>query len=37
MPIGPALFQATLTAALYPALSVLLIRAHRTIADPERV
>ncbi len=37
MPIAPALFQATLTAALYPALSVLLIRAHRTIADPERV
>ena len=36
MPTGPALFQATLTAALYPALSVLLIHAHRTIADPER-
>ena len=36
MPPGPALFQATLTAALYPALSVLLIRAHRTIANPER-
>ena len=36
MPAGPALFQATLTAALYPALSVLLIHAHRTIANPER-
>ena len=37
MPIGPALFQATLTGALYPALAILLIRAHRTIANPERV
>ncbi len=37
MPFGPAAFQATLTAALYPALSMLLIRAHRTIANPERV
>jgi rod shape-determining protein MreD len=36
MPAGPALFQATLTAALYPALAILLIRAHRTIANPER-
>jgi rod shape-determining protein MreD len=37
MPPGPALFQATLTSALYPALAILLARAHRTIADPERV
>jgi rod shape-determining protein MreD len=37
MPPGPALFQAVLTAALYPALAMLLIGAHRTIADPERV
>ena len=37
MPVGPALFQATLTGALYPALAVVLIRAHRTIANPERV
>ena len=37
MPVGPALFQATLTGAIYPALAVLLIQAHRTIADPERV
>jgi len=37
LPVGAALFQAVLTAALYPALAVLFIRAHRTIADPERV
>ncbi len=36
LPVGPALFQAVLTAALYPALAVLFIRAHRTVADPER-
>jgi rod shape-determining protein MreD len=36
LPIGPALFEAVLTAALYPALAVLFVRAHRTIADPER-
>ena len=36
LPIGPALFQAVLTAALYPALAVLFVRAHRTVADPER-
>ena len=35
MPPGPALFQATLTGAIYPALSALLIHAHRTIANPE--
>ncbi|HET8997319.1 MAG TPA: rod shape-determining protein MreD [Acetobacteraceae bacterium] len=33
---GPALFQAMLSAALYPALAVPLARAHRTIADPGR-
>lgn len=33
---GPAMFQAVLTAAVYPALAVLFVRAHRTIADPER-
>ena len=37
LPVGPALFQATLTAALYPALAILFTRAHRTVADPERV
>lgn len=36
LPFGPAVFQAVLTAALYPALAVLFIRAHRTVADPER-
>jgi rod shape-determining protein MreD len=36
LPIGPALFQAALTTALYPALATLFIRAHRTVADPER-
>jgi rod shape-determining protein MreD len=37
MPTGPALFQAVLTGALYPALAIILIGAHRTIADPDRV
>jgi rod shape-determining protein MreD len=32
----PAVFQAALTAALYPALAIPLARAHRSIADPER-
>jgi len=32
----PALFQAALTTALYPALATLFTRAHRGIADPER-
>ncbi len=36
LPAAPALFQAVMTAALYPALAVLFIQAHRTIADPER-
>lgn len=35
LPVAPALFQAVLTAALYPALATLFIRAHRTVADPE--
>jgi hypothetical protein len=29
-------FEAALTAALYPALAILFIRAHRGIAAPER-
>lgn len=37
LPLSPMLFQATLTAALYPALAILLTQAHRIIADPERV
>jgi rod shape-determining protein MreD len=36
LPVGPAVFQAVLTVALYPALAVVLAGAHRTIADPER-
>jgi rod shape-determining protein MreD len=36
LPASPALFQALLTIALYPALAMLFIRAHRTLADPER-
>jgi rod shape-determining protein MreD len=36
LPFSSALFQAALTTALYPALAVLFIRAHRTLADPER-
>jgi len=30
------LFQAALTAGLYPALAILFARAHRSIANPER-
>ncbi len=36
LPIGPALFEAVLTAALYPALAILFVRVDRTAADPER-
>jgi rod shape-determining protein MreD len=36
LPVAPAMFQAVLTAALYPALAMLFAGAHRTIADPER-
>jgi len=36
LPLAPAVFEAVLTTALYPALAVLFIRAHRTVADPER-
>lgn len=36
MPAGPALFQAVLSAAVYPVLAVLLARAHQTVADPDR-
>jgi rod shape-determining protein MreD len=37
MPPGPALFQAMLTAAIYPALAILLIGAHRSLAATERL
>lgn len=36
LPIGPALFQAVLAAAIYPVLAILFTRAHRSVADPER-
>ena len=36
LPPGPGLFQAALAAALYPALAVLLTRAHQTLAEPAR-
>ena len=36
LPIAPALFQAVLTTALYPALAILFIHAHRGVAAPER-
>ncbi len=36
LPLGPALFQTLLSAASYPALAMLFLRAHRTIAEPER-
>lgn len=36
LPFGAALLEALLAAALYPALAMPLIRAHRTIADPGR-
>ena len=36
LPVGPALFQAVLTIALYPALAIVFNGAHRTVADPER-
>jgi len=36
IPPGPAMFQATLCVALYPALAIMFARAHRSIANPER-
>jgi rod shape-determining protein MreD len=36
LPLAPALLEALLAVALYPALTVLFLRAHRTVADPER-
>ena len=37
LPPGPAIFEAALTAALYPARAILFVRAHRGVADPDRV
>jgi rod shape-determining protein MreD len=36
LPLQTAIFQAVLSAALYPALAILSARAHRTVADPAR-
>jgi rod shape-determining protein MreD len=36
LPAGPALFQATLSAGVYPLLAVALARAHATVAEPAR-
>ncbi len=36
LPPAPAVFQAVLTAALYPALTILFTLAHRSVAAPER-
>lgn len=36
LPPEPGLFQAALSVGLYPALAVLLTRAHQTLAEPMR-
>jgi rod shape-determining protein MreD len=36
LPLGPAMFEAVLSGALYPALAILFARAHSTVADPAR-
>jgi rod shape-determining protein MreD len=36
LPPGPGAFQAALAAGIYPALAVVLTRAHQTLADPYR-
>jgi rod shape-determining protein MreD len=36
LPPGPGFFQAALGAGVYPALAMLLTRAHLTLAEPER-
>ncbi len=36
LPPAPALFQAALSAGLFPPWALLLMRAHRTVAEPER-
>jgi hypothetical protein len=34
-PLGPVLFQAGLAAAMYPAVAIPLMLAHRSFADPD--
>ena len=36
LPVGSAILQCAVAMALYPALAVLFIRAHRSIAAPEQ-
>jgi rod shape-determining protein MreD len=36
VPVGPAFFQAAVSAALYPALAIPLAAAHASIANPEQ-
>jgi rod shape-determining protein MreD len=36
VPVGPVLFQAGLAAAMYPAVAIPLMFAHRSIADPDQ-
>ena len=36
LPPAPGVFQAALSAGLYPLLAMLLTRAHQTLAEPER-
>jgi len=36
VPPGPVLFQAGLAAAMYPAVAIPLMLAHRSIADPDQ-
>jgi rod shape-determining protein MreD len=36
VPPDAMVFQAVLSAAVYPALAILFARAHRSIANPER-
>ena len=36
LPPLPGAFQAGLAAGLYPLLALLLVRAHQTLAEPER-
>jgi rod shape-determining protein MreD len=36
LPFAPALLQILLSIALYPALSMVFLRAHRMLAEPER-
>jgi rod shape-determining protein MreD len=36
LPPAPAVFQAVVSAAIYPALAIMFAKAHRSVASPER-